>query len=152
MTVQPKTNAAIQQLLPLALKASFRWSSTSANLRTSLTSCIMSSGSAPAVSTLSEPELIELNDPLFAVRPKPHEPEPAERGKKWELGRRAIPSGRLLDPPLLCCSIPAPNISAAFSLKGTLCTVPLRFSNSQSFLSTDSRACVHNGVKVYLNL
>lgn len=88
---------------PLELKASLRWSSTSANLRTSLTSCMMYSGS----------ELIELSESLLIKPALEHDPAPG--GKKCELEIRVMPTTERLFPRLLCCSIPPANIPAAAS-------------------------------------
>ncbi len=86
------------------------------------------------------------------IGPNPTTLRPEERGKKWELGSRAIPSDRLFSPPLLCCSIPTAKIPAAASLNGSQCNFPGDLSDSKSFLTTDSWSCVHNAVNVWLNL
>lgn len=96
----------VNSLSPLKLNASLRRSNTSANFRTSLTSCMMYSGS----------ELIELRESLL-IKPdiEARELDSDPGGKKCELESRVMPIFERLFPRLLCCSIPLENIPAAAS-------------------------------------
>ena len=92
---------------PLEWKASFSRNRTSANLRTSLTSCMMYSGSTPWLSALPDREPAAPNEFLLAARPAPQVPEPPVEGRSCGLGRRPMPTERLFPLPLLCRNMPA---------------------------------------------
>ncbi len=99
--------------LPLQWKASFRLSNTSANQRTSFTSCMTYSGSTPGAPTRWDVSPMLLRGLGFLeLRPISQVlVEPAEREPEWGLERcRGRSWVRLVPPPpllLLFRSIPA---------------------------------------------